>query len=717
MPIAHDAVKRAQRLPSRLLEGTIARPPTTSKGWLRVKIDGQRHVQVCPWEPRLDLDPLPGDAAVVMESNEGNYWCVAWWPQSGQVSVPPGGGGIATPATVTALGVVKLSHAPADPANPVAVETADARMTNARTPTAHTHPESDVTGLVTDLGLRVQIGGDLGGTPTAPTVPALTGKEDKANKGVANGYAPLDSGLLVPAANVRTLDAIRAPAADVSLASHKLINVADPTSAQDAATKHYADTPPVPLETVLAADFGPMTSPAATKLLSGSFVADFSTVEVTINVLGSVYENKVAYAGLVFFYGTPAQPVWPDNQAADRAGVARVNLGTISENASGFHRRITLTGLTPGTTYNWALATGITGYQTTVTLPEACNFVTASKAKGAAGALLDDFFDRIVVVSSANFMHVIRSNHLSRVKDEIVAASVPFSAGHGTGIAAVSPDGTRVLVSNASTNNASLFDLTDPAQPILIADFAVGLTLPVGVVWAPDGSAAYMADFSQTPGHVVKITGLLGASPAPVASAPVALGTVGASPNRLRITPDGTKLLVGDGTTEFYVVNTTATPMTVAKVTVPGASSSAGIDAINNTTAIVSYGSGTYALMDLTALTFSATFTDSSGLNGLLKAFGDGLTSIALRSAAGTNAVGHINHPVNSGDANLNMYTHWPTGGTPKDHWIDDSGNIYVVQQTPNNLAIWYGAQFNVRPSGAGISVAEHASVQFRGGH
>lgn len=39
-----------------------------------------------------------------------------------------------------------------------------------------------------------------------------------------------------------TLDQIKAAAADVSLNSHKLTNVTDPTSAQDAATKHYVDT-------------------------------------------------------------------------------------------------------------------------------------------------------------------------------------------------------------------------------------------------------------------------------------------------------------------------------------------------------------------------------------------------------------------------------------------------------------------------------------------
>lgn len=37
------------------------------------------------------------------------------------------------------------------------VVTTDPRLSDARTPTAHTHPESDVTGLVTDLAARVTL--------------------------------------------------------------------------------------------------------------------------------------------------------------------------------------------------------------------------------------------------------------------------------------------------------------------------------------------------------------------------------------------------------------------------------------------------------------------------------------------------------------------------------------------------------------------------------
>ena len=54
-------------------------------------------------------------------------------------------------ASTLVKGVSKLSTAPASATNPIAVGDNDPRMTNARTPTAHTHPQSDVTNLVSDL--------------------------------------------------------------------------------------------------------------------------------------------------------------------------------------------------------------------------------------------------------------------------------------------------------------------------------------------------------------------------------------------------------------------------------------------------------------------------------------------------------------------------------------------------------------------------------------
>jgi hypothetical protein len=65
-----------------------------------------------------------------------------------------GGGGGSPDASTTVKGVTKLSVAPSVAANPIAVGTNDPRNSDSRTPLAHTHPESDVTGLVADLASK-----------------------------------------------------------------------------------------------------------------------------------------------------------------------------------------------------------------------------------------------------------------------------------------------------------------------------------------------------------------------------------------------------------------------------------------------------------------------------------------------------------------------------------------------------------------------------------
>ena len=73
----------------------------------------------------------------------------------------------------------------------------DARLSNARTPLAHQHPVSDVTGLQADLDAKAS---------TTDLTNGLALKEDLARRGALNGYAPLDANALVPPANLPPVD-------------------------------------------------------------------------------------------------------------------------------------------------------------------------------------------------------------------------------------------------------------------------------------------------------------------------------------------------------------------------------------------------------------------------------------------------------------------------------------------------------------------------------
>jgi uridylate kinase len=81
--LAELGAKRARRdLPAMGMEATVLSPALTDDGFLRVQVDSQKGTaRECPWTPHPDEEPLPGAAALVIESDQGNLWCVAWWSQ------------------------------------------------------------------------------------------------------------------------------------------------------------------------------------------------------------------------------------------------------------------------------------------------------------------------------------------------------------------------------------------------------------------------------------------------------------------------------------------------------------------------------------------------------------------------------------------------------------------------------------------------------------
>lgn len=96
----------------------------------------------------------------------------------------------AADASTTVKGLSRLSAAPAVASDPIAVSDNDPRNTNARAPTAHTHPQSEVTNLATDLAAKAPLASPaLTGTPTAPTAVAGTNTTQLATTAfvLANG--------------------------------------------------------------------------------------------------------------------------------------------------------------------------------------------------------------------------------------------------------------------------------------------------------------------------------------------------------------------------------------------------------------------------------------------------------------------------------------------------------------------------------------------------
>jgi hypothetical protein len=79
--------------------------------------------------------------------------------------------------------------------------------------------------------------------------------------------------------NDPTLDQIKAAAADVSLNSHKLTNVTDPASPQDAATKNYVDVP------------------SANRDMNGKKITTLGTPTVATDATTKAYVDSIAFNG------------------------------------------------------------------------------------------------------------------------------------------------------------------------------------------------------------------------------------------------------------------------------------------------------------------------------------------------------------------------------------------------------------------------------------
>ncbi len=455
-----------------------------------------------------------------------------------------------------------------------------------------------------------------------------------------------------------------------------------------------------------------ITSAASSSLHTGTFVPLGTVAEVTVRVHALNTNQLAGYMGLVFFYSTNSQPIWPDNQASDRSGVTRVNLGGLSGQPATLERTIKLTGLTAGATYNFSVAGGIIGYASTVTTTDALTNISVSN-QSAIATDVGDFGDAILAATSqnANRLYIIRSNHWVRIDDEFYTGStgIDLTSGRGAGSVAISPNRKRVVVTNFSLNNLTLFDLSNLSQPTVIGNNLSTMTGPYAVAITPDSTTAWLADFGQALPHVQKITGIDGGSPAAASS--IQLDS-SASNNitHISITPDGTKAVCCGGSTKVFVVNTSTNGVTVR--TVPSGNANA-VGILSNTEALVHYSTNQVAIMNLSTGTFGTAFTTATAPTHIA-AYKDGLTTWNIKNTNVSDNLTQINLPVNTGNSAPVEFTHLNQPGLPQDACIDDRGNLYVLTNTPNTLVTYYGSQFLCRPSGAGQSLGEGIQVHVR---
>jgi YVTN family beta-propeller protein len=122
---------------------------------------------------------------------------------------------------------------------------------------------------------------------------------------------------------------------------------------------------------------------------------------------------------------------------------------------------------------------------------------------------------------------------------------------------AVSPDGSKVYVTNRGTGTVSVIDT---ATNIVIATIPVGLN-PIGVAVKPNGSKVYVAtdDFNTRP--IVSVIDT-------ATNIVIATIAVGLSPNGVAVKPDGSKVYVASFDANTVSVIDTATNIVIATIPV-----------------------------------------------------------------------------------------------------------------------------------------------------
>lgn len=495
------------------------------------------------------------------------------------------------------------------------------------------------------------------------------------------------------------------------------------------------------VESALDADFGALglTSPASSVFKSGSFTAESTSIDFEFDLGVSYSEGLSGNAGITLAYTDaalkPTGRLHFTAQGVFPANVTFIACGTLGAmaGAATLHFKKRISGFTIGHTYRFELAAAIVGYATNVVLPDTpTGGVSCSNCSVTPNSIIANdglhIGDCIVAACSATKMHLIKSNHLVTLKDELMTgAGKTLTGSRSAGNIAVSPDGKRVAVANFGVNSVSIFDISTAAllaSPSQIGSDVTTTTSPNTLKWSPDSSTLWVGDYVAGAGHVQKITGAGYPNTTPVAAAAVSLTDTGLFISYLDFTPDGTKLLVGcTGARKVYIVNTSSNA--VGTVTLPG----------SNTTAYVFFASSNtlgYALLSGGGICDINLTTPAVGTVGVVAIstiasaqpyaaqLPDGYSCLVGLSSLPGDQLGarHILLPSQGGGPN--EYVGFPIFTSANAHdicrgcAINDHGSFFLGATT--NVWIYYGGKMHLANTSSAFT-GEHLAVRIERAH
>lgn len=268
------------------------------------------------------------------------------------------------------------------------------------------------------------------------------------------------------------------------------------------------------------------------------------------------------------------------------------------------------------------------------------------------------------VLSPGNTVSIINTL-TNTVTGSIPVGNNPFGV-------AVSPDGTRVYVTNYSPASNSV-SVINTASNTVTGTIAVG-SQPMGVAVSPDGTRVYVANQISNTVSVINT-----ATNAVVATIPVSL-----QPQGITVSPDGTRVYVANVNSNNISVINTATNAVLSTIAVGVQPITVAISADGSRLYVPNYGTNNVSVINTATNAVIATVTAGTNPNGAATSPDGSKVYITNQAPLSTSStVSIISTASNTVTATV------PVGATPQGvSFTSDGTKAYVANAGSNNVSV-----------------------------
>lgn len=440
----------------------------------------------------------------------------------------------------------------------------------------------------------------------------------------------------------------------------------------------------------------PLTNPAITPLLTGSFTAKATTVLLDVDVSHFLFEPQGCHITWHLYYGPDGSVLTPVTQGASlAAGVVHKRLGATGASVSAVNPSVTLTGLTVGQVYDYEISAGVVGGAGALSITSAYALASSTVPTAWPNPL------NIVAVRGNAAGYIIRAQHEFGYTDAVHATSVALTGAIGR--VAITPDGTKAVFTNQGAHTVTVVNtgaLTG-AAPTAQGTYTITGTTPAPNSIAIDPTGTYAYVVNTTTGTFARVTIADGTVQTPVS---LGIGT-GLGTTDIVVSPDGANLYIVAATAgRVLKVRLSDNNITTATL----ANAACCVVSPDGTKLYVAVRNGASSRLHRYA---TSTLTSENNVAVGVAPFsidilpdGRGLLIVSDTTTAGTKQIQHFTNLTTT----MDRYVEWANqlaalgqtaNNAATDVSINQNGCIYVANNTLGKVNIWFGGEVNLDPT------------------